>query len=291
MTPTPESSPAAPCAATQRPAGREARNARRALPAGLAHFFALDGWFRDVSPPGGRPDGYTSLCELFLAFLWFLAGCAAMLLGYLFWWGFYAIVPVAGWRLLHHWARTFYLRRNGDRWVRIEYTRIYAAAVRVFAAVWAVYLLATPWRPLAVEPPPADRLAAAEPEIPEEELPPDVLFACGYGPATIGRGTQQILDSRVLAFLFGDDREAQRRIVENRKAWWRVLRAAAPEDRPRLSAAASRADRAHLLLGRGGIPHLLDHVLFGSHQLVAYDGLVPMWWILFSEPPPAIGSR
>ena len=149
MTPTPESSTAAPCAATQRPAGREARNARRALPAGLAHFFALDGWFRDVSPPGGRPDGYTSLCELFLAFLWFLAGCAAMLLGYLFWWGFYAIVPVAGWRLLHHWARTFYLRRNGDRWVRIEYTRIYAAAVRVFAAVWAVYLATTPWRPLA----------------------------------------------------------------------------------------------------------------------------------------------
>ena len=70
-----------------------------------------------------------------------------------------------------------------------------------------------------------------------------------------------------------------------------MVRAAAPEDRPRLSAAASRADRAHLLLGRGGIPHLLDHVLFGSHQLVAYDGLVPMWWILFSEPPPAIGRR
>ena len=41
MTPTPESSPAAPSAATQRPAGREAHNARRALPARLAKLFVL----------------------------------------------------------------------------------------------------------------------------------------------------------------------------------------------------------------------------------------------------------
>lgn len=271
---------AAQSAATQRPAGR---GARPAFPAGLAHFFALDGWFRVVSFGGGTPEGRSSLCELGLAVLWFLSGCVAMLGGYYLWWVFYAFVPVAGWFTLRHWSRTFYLRlRGNNRWVMVDYARMFAAALRVFAAVWAVYLATTPWRPLAVEPPPAEWLALAEEAIPDERMPPDVLFRCGYGPETIGRGTQQILDNGVLAFLFGCDPDAQRRIVENRKAWWRVLCCTHLVELPERSRAAARADRAHLLLGRGGIPHLLDHVLFGSHQWpMDYDGLVPRNWIFF----------
>lgn len=283
MTPTSDQSPAAQSSATQRPAGR---GARPAFPAGLAKFFALDNWFRVVSFDGGRPDGYTSLCELFLAFLCFLAGCVAMLCGYCLWWGFYAFVPVAGWFTLRHWSRTFYLRlRGNNRWVMIDYARMFSAAVRVFAAVWALYLLAAPLRPASVDPPPADLLAAAEAAIPEERLPPDILFACGYGPGMIGRGTQQILDSRFLAFFFGTSPDELRRIAENRKAWWRVIEAARRNDvggreLDALHRDASRADRAHLFLGRGGIPHLLDHVLFGSHQWpMFYDGLVPRSWV------------
>ena len=161
-----------------------ARYARRA---GLAHLFALDGWFRVLSFESGAPDGYSPLRELGLAILWFLAGCAAMLAGFYVWWGFYPVVPVAGWFLLRHWSRTFHLRLSGNnRWLFLDYGRIFAAAVRVFAAVWALYLLATPLRPASVRPPPADLLADAEAAVPEEQLPPDFLadpvdsLKCGH---------------------------------------------------------------------------------------------------------------
>lgn len=270
MTTTPETSSSAPHAAAQ----------RRFCP---ARFFALDGWFRVVSFAGGAPDGYSPLRELGLAALWFLAGCLAMLGGYYVWWPFYPVVPVAGWFFLRHWSRTFYLRlAGGNRWLLLDYGRMFAGAVRVFAALWAVYLLATPWRPAAVEPPPADLLAAAEAAVPDAAVPPDDVFACGFGPAMVGRGTWQILESRPLAFLFGTSPDELRRIGENRKAWWRVcVHASDPED---LCRRAARADRAHLLLGRGGLPHLMDHVLFGSHGPV-YDGLVPRGWIFFSDRP------
>ena len=251
----------------------------------ILHFFALDGWFRVLSFESGAPDGYSPLRELGLAVLWFFAGCAAMLAGFYVWWGFYPIVPVAGWFLLRHWSRTFHLRLSGNnRWLFLDYARMFAAAVRVSAAVWALYLLATPLRPGAVEPPPADRLAAAKAAIPEEQLPPDLLFACGYGPGMIGRGTQQILDSDILAFFFGTSPDELRRIADNRKAWWRVIEAArrggaAGREVMALRRDASRADRAHLLFGRGGVPHFLDHILFGSHQLVPYDELVPLGWV------------
>ena len=251
----------------------------------ILHFFALDGWFRVLSFESGAPDGYSPLRELGLAILWFVAGCAAMLAGFYVWWGFYPIVPVAGWFLLRHWSRTFHLRLSGNnRWLFLDYARMFAAAVRVSAAVWALYLLATPLRPGAVEPPPADRLAAAKAAIPEEQLPPDLLFACGYGPGMIGRGTQQILDSDILAFFFGTSPDELRRIADNRKAWWRVIEAArrggaAGREVMALRRDASRADRAHLLFGRGGVPHFLDHILFGSHQLVPYDELVPLGWV------------
>ena len=260
----------------------------------IQHFFALDGWFRVLSFESGAPDGYSPLRELGLAILWFIAGCAAMLAGFYVWWGFYPVVPVAGWFLLRHWSRTFHLRLSGNnRWLFLDYGRIFAAAVRVFAAVWALYLLATPLRPASVSPPPADLLAGAEAAVPEEQLPPDFLFACGYGPGMIGRGTQQILDSRFLAFLFGTSPDELRRIADNRKAWWRVMEAARRIDgrAGTLHRDASRADRAHLLLGRGGVPHLLDHVLFGSHQLVPYDEFVPYSWVFTTPAPPPFGGR
>ena len=269
-----------------------ARYARRA---GLAHLFALDGWTRVVSFDGGVPDGYDLFRwrEAAKALAWFLAGCTAMIAGFFLWWGFYPIVPVAGWFLLRHWSRTLYLRlRGNNRWLFLDYARAFAGMVRVFAAVWALYLLATPLRPASVRPPPPDLLAAAEAAVSADEFPPDVCFACGYGPEMIGRGTQQILESRVLAFLFGTSPAELRRIADNRKAWWRAIEAArrGGTDGRALAALrrdASRADRAHLLLGRGGLPHLMDHLLFGSHQLVpGVDELVPYSWVFATQFPP-----
>lgn len=43
--------------------------------------------------------------------------------------------------------------------------------------------------------------------------------------------------------------------------------------------------------GRGGAPHLLDHILFGSHQLVPYDELVPLWWVFAPPGPPPRDRR
>ncbi|MBQ6103632.1 MAG: hypothetical protein IJL06_08180, partial [Kiritimatiellae bacterium] len=131
----------------------------------LLHFFALDGWFRVVSFDGGVPEGYDLFRwrEAAKALAWFLAGCAAMIAGFFLWWGFYPVVPVAGWFLLRHWSRTLYLRlRGNNRWLFLDYARAFAGMVRVFAAVWALYLLATPLRPASVRPPPPDLLAAAE---------------------------------------------------------------------------------------------------------------------------------
>ena len=243
----------------------------------ILRFFALDGWFR-------TPDYREIWHAWWRSVLCFAAGCLAALLGFLFWWAFYLAVPVAGWSLLRNWSRTFSLRRPGaNRWIFVDYSRIFAGALRCAAAVWAAYLAATPWRPFATDFPPAELLAAG-----------DERFVCGYGPRMIGPGTWQILASPTLAFLVGDDWEAQRRIVATRRAWTQLLAAKASAASSRadrealaeLRRRAARADRAHLLLGRGGLPHLLDHALFGSHTGHGYDGIlaVPVGWIFRTAP-------
>ncbi len=249
---------------------------RRAL-----RLFALDGWFRIVSFPGGEPDRRALWRHGAFSLAWFLAGCLAFAGGYYLFWPVFLLVAVAAWKTLWHWSRTFYAKRpGGNRWLFSDYARAFAGFVRVFAALWTVYLATTPLRPFSAEPPPADVLAlvdaarAADPgyvETVERSLGPESFYAITQNatPGVLGPGVSQILHDPFSSFLFGDDHAAQRRIAEARRAWSVAILCTPVSGRAAIRDRAMRADLAHPVLGRGGLPHLCDHWVFGPrHPLV-----------------------
>lgn len=257
------------------------------LPAGasslrrLLHAFALDDWFRAVSLPGGAPDRREIWRQGGICMLWFLSGCLAMYGGYYLFWPIFLYVPFAGWKTLRHWSLTFYFRLKGsNRWLYSNYARAFAGCVRVFAVLWALYLATTPLRPVSAQGPDADTLAKVEAArvadparvaVVESSLPQTAFYsiASNADPRTLGRGITQILRHPLSSFLFGCDHAAQRRIAEARRAWSIAILAAPAEKRAELRRQANAADLAHPVLGRGGLPHLCDHWVFGPrHPLV-----------------------
>ena len=260
------------------------------LPAGasplrrLLHAFALDDWFRAVSLPGGAPDRREIWRQGGLCMLWFLSGCLAMCGGYYLFWPIFLYVPFAAWKTLRHWSLTFYFRLKGsNRWLYSNYARAFAGCVRVFAVLWALYLATTPLRPVSAQGPDADTLAkveaarAANPKhttVIAAALPSTDFYAitANAEPRFLGRGITQILHSRFSSFLFGCDHAAQRRIAEARRAWSVAILSVPDAERAAVREKAMRADLAHPVLGRGGLPHLCDHWVFGPRLPLVTPG-------------------
>ncbi len=255
----------------------------------LLHAFALDDWFRVVSLPGGAPDRRELWRQGGLSMLWFLSGCLAMYGGFYLFWPIFLYVPFAGWKTLRHWSLTFYMRLKGsNRWLYSNYARVFAGCVRVFAVAWPLYLATTPIRPFSATGPDAEvsamveRLRASDPEkvkaiegsLPDTALPKPDFYAitANAEPQSLGRGTTQILRSPFSSFLFGCDHAAQRRIAEARRAWCIAILCTPPAERAAVREKAMRADLAHPVLGRGGLPHLCDHWVFGPRYPLVTGG-------------------
>ena len=200
--------------------------------------------------------------------LWAAALDVAWYVGLSFFWPIALFSLYAAWKFLYHWSRTFFMRLGGhNRWLFSDYSRIYTGFLRVFAVIWVVYLVSTPFRPYSVEAPDPkllESLRAADPEhaaMVEAVIPPSPYYALSAQVDRRGynRGILQILENPLSSFLFGADQAAQRHNAESRRAWCIASLCAPPAERAAICEKAIQADMAHPILGRGGFPHLLGH--------------------------------
>lgn len=236
----------------------------------ILRLLAYDNWFRIVSFPTGRPDMKTLWLHGALAMAWFLLGCLAMCGGYYLWWPIFFVIPFAGWKVLEHWSRTFYMRLRGEnRFLFTNYGHAFTGICRTFILLWAVYLATTPLRPLANSPVPAEMEPDAATIEKTTAALPDDYFAIGCGLSS-EPGPRQWLASPFGAWLIGCDKPAQRQLIANRRAWYVALDVATPDQRAAVLEAAKKAEWSHPVLGRGGLPFLCDMAFFYSRFPVKF---------------------